>query len=89
MNIIVPAVFLVHFDANLDLILFFFQIVEFISVLLTIGSETAEKELRRQSAIKRSIDLFFEYVWICFFWNSSVSPVKSPPFMFFVTQVSI
>jgi hypothetical protein len=56
----VPAVFLVHFDANLDLILFFFQIVEFISVLLTIGSETAEKELRRQSAIKRSIDLFFE-----------------------------
>ncbi|PWZ33562.1 Serine/threonine-protein phosphatase 6 regulatory subunit 2 [Zea mays] len=37
------------------------KIVEFISVLLTIGSETAEKELRRQSAIKRSIDLFFEY----------------------------
>ncbi|AQK96304.1 SIT4 phosphatase-associated family protein [Zea mays] len=37
------------------------SIVEFISVLLTIGSETAEKELVRQSAIKRSIDLFFEY----------------------------
>ncbi|KAL6615464.1 hypothetical protein ACP70R_037734 [Stipagrostis hirtigluma subsp. patula] len=37
------------------------KIVEFISVLLTIGSETAEKELIRQSAIKRSIDLFFEY----------------------------
>nr|CAB3477447.1 unnamed protein product [Digitaria exilis] len=37
------------------------SIVEFISVLLTIGSETAEKELIRQSAIKRSIDLFFEY----------------------------
>ncbi|AQK96305.1 SIT4 phosphatase-associated family protein [Zea mays] len=37
------------------------KIVEFISVLLTIGSETAEKELVRQSAIKRSIDLFFEY----------------------------
>jgi serine/threonine-protein phosphatase 6 regulatory subunit 3 len=37
-----------------------FQIVEFISVLLTIGSETAEKELIRQLAIKRSIDLFFE-----------------------------
>ncbi|KAG2589646.1 hypothetical protein PVAP13_5NG378000 [Panicum virgatum] len=36
------------------------KIVEFISVLLTIGSETAEKELIRQSAIKRSIDLFFE-----------------------------
>ncbi|KAJ1284079.1 hypothetical protein BS78_03G176200 [Paspalum vaginatum] len=37
------------------------KIVEFISVLLTIGSETAEKELIRQSAIKCSIDLFFEY----------------------------
>ncbi|KAF8670960.1 hypothetical protein HU200_050230 [Digitaria exilis] len=37
------------------------KIVEFIAVLLTIGSETAEKELIRQSAIKRSIDLFFEY----------------------------
>ncbi|CAO2183540.1 unnamed protein product [Urochloa humidicola] len=37
------------------------KIVEFISVLLTIGSETAERELIRQSAIKRSIDLFFEY----------------------------
>ncbi|XP_062213880.1 uncharacterized protein LOC133914928 isoform X2 [Phragmites australis] len=37
------------------------KIVEFISVLLTIGSETAEKELIRTSAIKRSIDLFFEY----------------------------
>jgi len=35
--------------------------VEFISVLLTVGSETAEKELISQSAIKRSIDLFFEY----------------------------
>ncbi|CAO2190828.1 unnamed protein product [Urochloa humidicola] len=37
------------------------KIVEFISVLLTIGSETAERELIRQSAIKCSIDLFFEY----------------------------
>ncbi|CAM0881526.1 unnamed protein product [Alopecurus aequalis] len=37
------------------------KIVEFISVLLTVGSETAEKELINQSAIKRSIDLFFEY----------------------------
>ena len=56
-----PAIFLVHFGAKLHLILyFFFQIVEFISVLLTIGSETAEKALIRQSAIKRSIDLFFE-----------------------------
>ncbi|VAH61364.1 unnamed protein product [Triticum turgidum subsp. durum] len=37
------------------------KIVEFISVLLTVGSETAEQELISQSAIKRSIDLFFEY----------------------------
>ncbi|KAF0926689.1 hypothetical protein E2562_027126 [Oryza meyeriana var. granulata] len=37
------------------------KIVEFISVLLTIGSETAEKELINQSAIKHSIDLFFQY----------------------------
>ncbi|TVU01949.1 hypothetical protein EJB05_52598 [Eragrostis curvula] len=37
------------------------KIVEFISVLLTIGSETAERELISQSAIKRSIDLFFQY----------------------------
>uniref|UniRef100_A0A0E0L6I9 Uncharacterized protein n=2 Tax=Oryza punctata TaxID=4537 RepID=A0A0E0L6I9_ORYPU len=36
------------------------KIVEFISVLLTIGSETAEKELINQSAVKRSIDLFFQ-----------------------------
>jgi hypothetical protein len=55
-----PAIFLVPFSTKLDLILYIFQIVEFISVLLTIGSETAEKELVRQSAIKRSIDLFFE-----------------------------
>jgi len=49
-----------HCCSKLDLFCIF-QIVEFISVLLTIGSETAEKELIRQSAIKRSIDLFFEY----------------------------
>jgi serine/threonine-protein phosphatase 6 regulatory subunit 3 len=36
------------------------KIVEFISVLLTIGSETAEQELINQSAVKRSIDLFFQ-----------------------------
>jgi hypothetical protein len=44
----------------LSCIYLMFQIVEFISVLLTIGSETAEKELIRQSAIKRPIDLFSE-----------------------------
>lgn len=45
---------------NLDMPSRSLQIVEFISVLLTVGSETAEKELINQSAIKRSIDLFFE-----------------------------
>ncbi|CAL9075785.1 unnamed protein product [Musa textilis] len=37
------------------------KIVEFISVLLTIGSEAVEKELIRLGAIKHVIDLFFEY----------------------------
>ncbi|TVU14833.1 hypothetical protein EJB05_38329 [Eragrostis curvula] len=37
------------------------QIVEFISVLLSIGSEAAEKRLIQLGAIKRAIDLFFEY----------------------------
>lgn len=37
------------------------KIVEFISVLLTIGSESAEKELIRLGAINRVLDLFFEY----------------------------
>ncbi|KAG0519515.1 hypothetical protein BDA96_09G270900 [Sorghum bicolor] len=37
------------------------KIVEFISVLLTIGSEVAEKELINQSVIKHCIDLFFLY----------------------------
>ncbi|KAG2625325.1 hypothetical protein PVAP13_3KG206043 [Panicum virgatum] len=37
------------------------KIVEFISVLLTIGSEIAEKELISQSAVKHCIDLFFQY----------------------------
>lgn len=40
--------------------MFLYQVVEFISVLLTIGSESAEKELVQQGAIKRVIDLFFE-----------------------------
>ncbi|KAJ6825771.1 serine/threonine-protein phosphatase 6 regulatory subunit 3-like isoform X1 [Iris pallida] len=37
------------------------KIVEFISVLLTIGSEDAEKELVQQGVIKNVLDLFFEY----------------------------
>ncbi|KAK1277769.1 hypothetical protein QJS04_geneDACA022169 [Acorus gramineus] len=37
------------------------KIVEFISVLITIASEAAEKELIRLGAIQRILDLFFEY----------------------------
>lgn len=37
-----------------------FQIVEFISVLVTVGSEAAEKELIRLGAVQRILDLFFE-----------------------------
>ncbi|XP_020244843.1 serine/threonine-protein phosphatase 6 regulatory subunit 3-like isoform X2 [Asparagus officinalis] len=37
------------------------KIVDFISVLLTIGSEAAEKELIRLGAIQRILDMFFEY----------------------------
>lgn len=37
-----------------------FQIVEFISVLLTFGSEAADKELIQQGAIKHILHLFFE-----------------------------
>ncbi|WCJ24282.1 Serine/threonine-protein phosphatase 6 regulatory subunit [Euphorbia peplus] len=37
------------------------KIVEFISVLLSVGSEAAEKELIRLGAVQRILDLFFEY----------------------------
>ncbi|KAK1375560.1 Serine/threonine-protein phosphatase 6 regulatory subunit 3 [Heracleum sosnowskyi] len=37
------------------------KIVEFISVLVTVSSEAAEKELIRLGAIKRIVELFFEY----------------------------
>ncbi|KAF8413515.1 hypothetical protein HHK36_001505 [Tetracentron sinense] len=37
------------------------KIVEFISVLLTLGSEAAEKELIRLGAVKCILDLFFVY----------------------------
>ena len=40
-----------HFD---------FQIIEFISVLVTVSSEAAEKELIRLGAINRILELFFE-----------------------------
>ena len=40
--------------------LFFFQIVEFIAVLLRTGSEAAEKELISSGTTKRTLDLFFE-----------------------------
>ncbi|XP_056175542.1 uncharacterized protein LOC115687227 isoform X2 [Syzygium oleosum] len=37
------------------------KIVEFIAVLLTVGSEAAEKELVCLGAVQRILDLFFEY----------------------------
>lgn len=37
------------------------KIVEFIAVLLTVGSEAAEKELIRLGVVQRILDLFFEY----------------------------
>ncbi|CAH8362485.1 unnamed protein product [Eruca vesicaria subsp. sativa] len=37
------------------------KIVELISVLLTVGSEAAEKEVIRLGVVKRVLDLFFEY----------------------------
>lgn len=37
------------------------KVVEFISVLLTVGSEAAEKELIRLGVVQRILDLFFEY----------------------------
>ncbi|XP_043688957.1 serine/threonine-protein phosphatase 6 regulatory subunit 2-like [Telopea speciosissima] len=37
------------------------KILEFVSVLLTFGSEAAEKELIQLGAIQRVLDLFFEY----------------------------
>ncbi|KAG8652139.1 serine/threonine-protein phosphatase 6 regulatory subunit 2 isoform X2 [Manihot esculenta] len=37
------------------------KIVEFLSVLLTVGSEAAEEELIRLGAFQRILDLFFEY----------------------------
>lgn len=37
------------------------KIVEFISVLLTVGSEAAEKALIRLGAVQRILDLLFEY----------------------------
>ncbi|PSS04939.1 Serine/threonine-protein phosphatase 6 regulatory subunit like [Actinidia chinensis var. chinensis] len=37
------------------------KIIEFISVLVTVSSEAIEKELNRLGALKRILDLFFEY----------------------------
>ncbi|KAK9056006.1 hypothetical protein SSX86_027093 [Deinandra increscens subsp. villosa] len=37
------------------------KIIEFISVLMTVSSEAAEKELIRIGALKRILELFFEY----------------------------
>lgn len=53
------------------------KIVEFISVLLTIGSETAEKELIQQGAIQRIVDLFFEYPYNNFLHHHVENIIKS------------
>ncbi|XP_071698242.1 uncharacterized protein [Rutidosis leptorrhynchoides] len=37
------------------------KIIEFISVLMTVNSEAAEKELIRLGALRRIVELFFEY----------------------------
>ncbi|KAH7841653.1 hypothetical protein Vadar_032705 [Vaccinium darrowii] len=37
------------------------KIIEFISVLMTVGSEAVEKEMIHLCAVKRILDLFFEY----------------------------
>ena len=37
-----------------------FQIIEFVSVLVSVSSEAAEKELIRLGAVKRILELFFE-----------------------------
>ncbi|XP_020584830.1 serine/threonine-protein phosphatase 6 regulatory subunit 3 [Phalaenopsis equestris] len=37
------------------------KILEFISILFTLGSEDAEKELIRLGALRHALDLFFEY----------------------------
>ncbi|KAL3522823.1 hypothetical protein ACH5RR_015657 [Cinchona calisaya] len=39
------------------------KIIEFISVLVSVSSEAAEKELIRLGAVKRMIELFFEYTY--------------------------
>ncbi|KAL2473845.1 SIT4 phosphatase-associated family protein [Forsythia ovata] len=45
------------------------KIIEFISVLVTVSSEAAEKELIRLGAVKRIVELFFEYPYNNFLHN--------------------
>ena len=40
--------------------LIIFQIIEFISVLLSSGNDAAEREIIRLGAMKRILDMFFE-----------------------------
>ena len=54
------VIFLIYLLTLMLAISFLFQIVEFISVLLSIGSEAAETRLIHLGAIKSAIDLFFE-----------------------------
>ncbi|XP_050221487.1 uncharacterized protein LOC126671741 [Mercurialis annua] len=53
------------------------KIVEFISVLLSIGSEAAEKELIRFGAVQRILDLFFEYPYNNFLHHHAESIIFS------------
>ncbi|GLT34134.1 hypothetical protein SLA2020_086710 [Shorea laevis] len=53
------------------------KIVEFLSVLLTVGSEAAEKELIQLGAVQRILDLFFEYPYNNFLHHHVESVVLS------------
>ena len=56
----IAGIFLIYLLTLMLAISFLFQIVEFISVLLSIGSEAAETRLIHLGAIESAIDLFFE-----------------------------
>ncbi|GKV39968.1 hypothetical protein SLEP1_g47655 [Rubroshorea leprosula] len=53
------------------------KIVEFISVLLTVGSDAAEKALIQLGAVQRILDLFFEYPYNNFLHHHVESVVLS------------
>ncbi|KAI3697608.1 hypothetical protein L6452_30702 [Arctium lappa] len=53
------------------------KIVEFISVLMTVGSEAAEKELIRLGVLRRILELFFEYPYNNFIHHDAEQIVVS------------